>query len=191
MNDRQEIEAVEKFRREKRLASATTADEKTLAKVETAVMASLAGLVAEEKQMRADNKYSDAYITKHMQERKLQSVAYIKNQRATLVDPIARRAESKAKADAFEMPKQDARHIEAREDYEKMTDTERDHALIKAMRGDDPVMAAALLKERKIYFSEGTLDKLRAAIAPAGPDDGKMKARIDGTLATIESGEGT
>lgn len=191
MNDRQEIEAVEKFRREKRLASATTADEKTLAKVETAVMASLAGLVAEEKQMRADNKYSDAYITKHMQERKLQSVAYIKNQRATLVDPIARRAESKAKADAFEMPKQDARHIEAREDYEKMTDTERDHALIKAMRGDDPVMAAALLKERKIYFSEGTLKNLRAAIAPAGPDDGKMKARIDGTLATIESGEGT
>ena len=67
-------ESIETQHRQTRVKTATDPDAVRLAEVESAVIASKTALETEEVQMRADGKYADGYIDKHMANRKTQSL---------------------------------------------------------------------------------------------------------------------
>lgn len=187
MNDRQAIDA---HHRAKRLASATTDDEKKLADVEIAVIASRQALIDEEQTMRDDDKYSDAYIVAHMTKRKEHSKAYIAKL-AAIVDPIARRVESKAKATEFQIPTRSAIHIEASAHYNALDSDRRQEAISRAIVGKDNVLAVALLTAPGDPITDITRDLLIKRLAP---QDNREKIldtakRVQATLATIEGEE--
>ena len=110
-------QAIGTHHRNDRVRTANSPDSVRLAEVETAVIASKQALIDEGATMRADGKYADGYIDNHIAQRKTQSVAYIDKLKKDIVDPIALKIESQAKATAFELPERMATHVEASAHY--------------------------------------------------------------------------
>ncbi len=181
--------AIDAQHRDARIASATTDDDKKLASVEIAVIASQAALETEEAQMRADGKYADGYIDNHMQQRKQQSFAYIAKLKGDVVDPIAKRVEQQAIDTAPVMPERTAIHIEASAHYSALDSDRRQEAIGRAITGKDDVLAVALLTGRDL-LTDVTIDQLKRRIAPDDKSERetilKMAERVQATLNTIE-----
>ena len=181
--------AIETSHRNERIATAETSDEKKLASVEQAVIASkteLAELADELNELVENQRITAVVAEERMSARRAEHATLIDKLKTDIVDPIA------AKIEVIEpgLPESDGNHREARADYEAMTEDERSHALIKAMRGDDPVMAVALLGGRR-WFSDTTRNKLLAAITPEAVKEkqrstAKLDKKVRGTLSTIE-----
>lgn len=185
MNDDIHREAIDRDKAKDFAATATSPDEKALADINAALHA-LPTALAEKRAELVEAGFREDVVEKKLGDHR---AGLIKQARLLQDQAEGLRGAYTDDDDPFQITR-DATHIEASAHFNSLNIEKRDEALFRAIRGEDDLLAEALLTGRH-GLSDLTLEKLRKRLTPddkieQAEKNATMRTHVNRTMAGIE-----